>query len=128
MRRRHKRVLVAMEGVYSMDGDFPDLPRFVEIKRRHKVLLFIDEAHSLGTLGRTGRGITEHYGVDPHEVDILMGTLSKALGSCGGYIAGVQDLITYLKYTSPAFVFSVGIPPSNTAGALAALRLLQADP
>jgi len=128
MRRKYKRVLVALEGVYSMDGDYPDLPRFVEVKQRHKVFLFVDEAHSLGTMGKTGRGITEHYGIDPREVDMLMGTLSKSLGSCGGYIAGCTDLVTYLKYTAPGFVFSVGMPPASAGAALAALRLLQAEP
>jgi myxalamid-type polyketide synthase MxaB len=128
MRRAYKRVLVALEGVYSMDGDYPDLPRFVEIKNRHKALLFIDEAHSLGTMGRTGRGITEHYGVDARQVELLMGTLSKSLGSCGGYIASSPDLVTYLKYTTPGFVFSVGMPPAAAGAALGALRLLQAEP
>ena len=83
-------MLIAIEGVYSMDGDFPDLPRFIEVKKRHKALLMIDEAHSLGTLGKTGRGITEHFGINPRDVDLWMGTLSKAMGSCGGYIAGSQ--------------------------------------
>lgn len=128
MRRKHKRVLIAIEGVYSMDGDFADLPRFLEIKRRHRVFLYVDEAHSLGTMGATGRGITEHFGIPATDIDILMGTLSKATGSCGGFIAGTKELVTYLKYTAPGFVFSVGMPPSNAAAALAAFRLLQAEP
>lgn len=128
MRRKHKRVLIAIEGVYSMDGDFPDLPRFVELRKRHKVFLFVDEAHSLGTMGPTGRGITEYFGVKATDIDMLMGTLSKSAGSCGGYIAGPKELITYLKYTAPGFVFSVGMPPSNAAAALAAFRLLRVEP
>jgi myxalamid-type polyketide synthase MxaB len=88
----------------------------------------VDEAHSLGVLGATGRGIAEHAGVDPRSVDIWMGTLSKSLASCGGYIAGSRALIEYLKYTSPGFVYSVGIPPSNAAAALAALRKLIDEP
>jgi 7-keto-8-aminopelargonate synthetase-like enzyme len=121
-------VLVAIEGVYSMDGDFPDLPKFIEVKRRHQALLYVDEAHSLGVLGRSGRGITEQFGVDPRDVDILMGTLSKALGSCGGYIAGNHALVEYLKYSAPGFVFANGITPSNTAAALAAIHLLEQQP
>jgi 7-keto-8-aminopelargonate synthetase-like enzyme len=88
----------------------------------------IDEAHSIGTMGPTGRGITEHCGVDPREVDLLMGTLSKALGSSGGYIAASKEIVTYLKYTAPGFVFSVGISPPSAAAALASLRLIQAEP
>ncbi len=119
---------MVIEGVYSMDGDIPDLPRFVAVKKRHKALLMIDEAHSLGVLGRRGRGIGEHFGVPARDVDVWMGTMSKTLGSCGGYIAGGKELIEYLKYTVPGFVFSVGLPPAGAAAALAALRLLEAEP
>jgi 8-amino-7-oxononanoate synthase len=127
-RHEYRRVLLVIEGVYSMDGDVPDLPRFIEVKKRHKALMMIDEAHSLGTLGPHGRGIGEHFHVSRTDVDLWMGTLSKSLGSCGGYIAGCSELIEYLKYTAPGFVFSVGISPPATAAALAALRLLQAQP
>jgi 8-amino-7-oxononanoate synthase len=128
IRREYRRVLVAIEGVYSMDGDFPDLPRFIEVKQKHKALLMVDEAHSIGTMGRTGRGIGEHFGVNPRDVDLWMGTLSKTFGSCGGYIAGMHELVEYLKYTAPGFVYSVGMPPSNAAAALAALRVLREQP
>jgi 8-amino-7-oxononanoate synthase len=111
-----------------MDGDFPELPKFIEVKQRHKTFLMVDEAHSMGTMGTHGRGISEHFDVDAREVDIWMGTLSKTFGSCGGYIAGTHALIEYLKYTSPGFVYSVGLPPSNAAAALAALRLLENEP
>lgn len=128
VRSQHRRALVLIEGVYSADGDVPDLERFVEVKERHHAMLMIDEAHSLGVLGATGRGIAEHAGVDPRRVDVWMGTLSKSLASCGGYIAGSNALIEYLKYTSPGFVFSVGITPADAAAALAALRKLDAEP
>ncbi len=128
VRATYRRVVIAIEGVYSMDGDFPDLPKFLEVKKRHQALLYVDEAHSLGVMGRTGRGICEHFGVDPREVDILMGTLSKALGSCGGAISGNRALIEYLRYTAPGFVFANGITPANSAAALASIRLLLADP
>ena len=128
LRGEYRRVLVVIEGVYSMDGDFPDLPRFIEVKQRHKTFLMVDEAHSIGTLGAHGRGISEHFGVDPHDVDVWMGTLSKSFGSCGGYIAGSQALTDYLRYTAPGFVFSCGLPPSNCAAALASLRLLEEEP
>lgn len=128
VRAQHRRALVVIEGIYSADGDIPDLARFVEVKERHHAMLMVDEAHSVGVLGATGRGITEHAGVDPRRVDILMGTLSKSLASCGGYIAGSAALVEYLKYTSPGFVFSVGMTPGNAAAALAALHKLEAEP
>ena len=127
-RAQHRRALVLIEGVYSADGDIPDLAKFVEVKDRHHAMLMVDEAHSLGVLGATGRGIAEHAGVHPKSVDIWMGTLSKSLASCGGYIAGSAALVEYLKYTSPGFVYSVGITPANAAASLAALRVLQAEP
>lgn len=127
-RGEFRRVLIAIEGVYSMDGDVPDLPRFIELKQRHRTFLLIDEAHSIGTLGRTGRGVGEHFGVARADVDLWMGTLSKSFGSCGGYVAGGREAIEYLKYTTPGFVFSVGISPPNAAAALAALGLLREQP
>jgi 8-amino-7-oxononanoate synthase len=127
-RARHKNALIVVEGLYSMDGDFPDLPRLIEIKQRYGAWLMVDEAHALGVLGATGRGVAEHFGVNPRQVDIWMGTLSKTLGSCGGYICGSKDLIEILKYQAPGFVYSVGLPPPAAAAALAALEILKADP
>lgn len=128
VRSQHRRALVVIEGVYSADGDIPDLAKFIEVKNRHHAMLMVDEAHSLGVLGATGRGLAEHAGVNPRDVDIWMGTLSKSLASCGGYIAGSKALVEYLKYTSPGFVYSVGITPANAAAALAALRVLSEEP
>jgi 8-amino-7-oxononanoate synthase/acyl carrier protein len=128
LRHDYRRTLVVIEGVYSMDGDYPDLPQFVAVKKRHKAFLMVDEAHSAGTMGLHGRGIAEHFDLNPADVDIWMGTLSKSYGSCGGYIAGSKALIEYLKYTCPGFVYSVGMPPSNAAAALASLRLLEDEP
>lgn len=127
IRHGYRKVMVIVEGVYSMDGDYPNLPKFVDVKRRHGCLLMVDEAHSIGTMGPRGRGIGEHFGTDAADVDVWMGTLSKAFGSCGGYIAGKHELIEYLKYTAPGFVYSVGLSPPNTAAALTSLRLLQED-
>ncbi|MEU2281080.1 aminotransferase class I/II-fold pyridoxal phosphate-dependent enzyme [Streptomyces sp. NPDC013178] len=127
-RARHRRALVVIEGAYSQDGDIPDLPRFVEVKRRHGTMLMIDEAHSVGVLGRTGRGIGEHFGTAPGDVDLWMGTLSKAIGSLGGYIAARGPVIEYLKYTAPLHIFSTGIAPASTAAALEALRVIRDEP
>jgi 8-amino-7-oxononanoate synthase len=127
-RHDFERALIVIEGVYSMDGDIPDLPRFVELRNRHRTFLMVDEAHSLGVLGQTGRGLAEHFGLKPTDVDLLMGTLSKTLASCGGYIAATADLVEYLRYTAPGFLFSVGMSPPDAAAALAALRLMQEEP
>jgi 8-amino-7-oxononanoate synthase len=100
----------------------------VEIKRRHRAFLMVDEAHSLGTMGNGGLGIQEHFGLRGNDVDIWMGTLSKALASCGGYVAGETALVDHLKCAAPGFVYSVGMPPPTAAAALAALRILRSEP
>jgi 8-amino-7-oxononanoate synthase len=128
LRPQYRRVIVAIEGVYSMDGDYPDLPAFLEVKRRHDALLYVDEAHSIGTMGPEGRGICDHFGVDPREGDLWMGTISKALGAQGGYLAGSDRLIRYLGFTTPAFVFSTACSPPNAAAALEAIRVLRREP
>lgn len=128
LRDQHRRAVVLIEGAYSQDGDLPDLPRFIEVKQRHDAMLMIDEAHSIGVLGRTGRGIGEHFGVPRDQVDLWMGTLSKALGSLGGYIAAREQIIQYLKFTTPLYIFSTGISPANAAAALEALRVIQDEP
>ncbi|MFG2994152.1 type I polyketide synthase [Streptomyces sp. NPDC048257] len=128
VRDQYRRVLVVVEGVYSMDGDIADLPALVEVKRRHGALLMIDEAHSIGTIGRTGRGIGEYFDVDRPDVDLWSGTLSKALASCGGYVAGSRAVVEYLRYTVPGFVYSAGMTPADTAASLTALRMLRTEP
>ncbi|MEE8439174.1 MAG: aminotransferase class I/II-fold pyridoxal phosphate-dependent enzyme, partial [Micropepsaceae bacterium] len=127
-RANYDRALIFIEGVYSMDGDFPDIPRFIELRNKHKSYIMIDEAHSLGILGKNGGGVREKFGLKGSDADIWMGTLSKTLASCGGYIAGCADLIMYLKYSAPGFLYSVGIPSANAAAALAALKIMQSEP
>lgn len=127
-RPRHGRALLVIEGHYSMDGDVPDLGAFVSVARRHGAWLMVDEAHALGVLGPRGFGSADYAGIDPSEVDIWMGTLSKSLVSCGGYIAGRKQFIDYLKRMAPGFVFSVGMAPSVTAAAAAAVHILEAEP
>jgi 8-amino-7-oxononanoate synthase len=128
LRPRQGRALLVIEGHYSMDGDVPDLPSFIAVARRHGAWLMVDEAHALGVLGPRGFGTADRFGVEPGEVDIWMGTLSKSLVSCGGYIAGKKDLIDYLKLSAPGFVFSVGMAPAAAAAALAAVELLKSEP
>jgi 8-amino-7-oxononanoate synthase len=127
-RHNYEKVLIVVEGIYSMDGDICPLDRFVEVKRRHGALLMVDEAHSIGALGARGRGIGEHFGIAGPDVDIWMGTLSKTLCSCGGYVAGSAALVEVLKYMAPGFVYSVGMPPPVAAAAAAALDCMLAEP
>ena len=128
LRPHYRRVLICIEGTYSMDGDIPDLPKFIELKKKHKALLLVDEAHSAGVVGDTGRGVGEYFHVNRADVDMWMGTLSKSFASCGGYIAGSKALVEYLKYTTPGFVYSVGIPPPSAAAALAATQQMIKHP
>ncbi|WSK72475.1 aminotransferase class I/II-fold pyridoxal phosphate-dependent enzyme [Streptomyces sp. NBC_01276] len=126
-RSRFRRVLIAVEGAYSMDGDLVDLPAVIELKKRYGALLMVDEAHSIGTVGEHGRGVGEFFGVDRSGVDLWMGTLSKAFASCGGYLGGSARMVRWLRHTLPGFVYSVGLTPANAAAALAASELITAD-
>ncbi|WP_083975223.1 aminotransferase class I/II-fold pyridoxal phosphate-dependent enzyme [Kitasatospora mediocidica] len=128
VRHEYRRVLVVVEGVYSMDGDLVDLPALIEVKQRHGVLVMVDEAHSLGVVGAGGGGVGEHFAVDRSQVDLWAGTLSKSFAGCGGYVAGTERVITYLKCSVPGFVYSVGLTPANTAASLAAIRVMRDEP
>ncbi|MET9604199.1 aminotransferase class I/II-fold pyridoxal phosphate-dependent enzyme [Streptomyces sp. NPDC006512] len=127
-RSRFRRVLIAVEGAYSMDGDLVDLPAVIEVKKRYGALLMVDEAHSIGTVGDHGRGVGEFFGVARTGVDLWMGTLSKAFASCGGYLGGSARMVRWLRHTLPGFVYSVGLTPANAAAALAATELITAEP
>ena len=125
---KFSKTLIVTEGIFSMDGDIPEVPRIVELKKRYHAYLMIDEAHSIGTLGKSGCGIREYFNLHPSDVDIWMGTLSKSFASCGGFIAGSNELIENLKYHAAGFVYSAGITPANTAAALAAVQLMKLQP
>lgn len=127
-RGQFERALIVVEGLYSMDGDYPDLPRLIDIKSRHQAWLMVDEAHALGVLGPRGHGSAEHFDIDPRQVDIWMGTLSKTLAGCGGYIAGCHELVEYLRLTVGVFVYSVAMPPAIAASSLKALEILHREP
>lgn len=127
-REKFERVLIVIEGLYSMDGDIPDLPKFIEIKKRHQTFLMVDEAHSVGVLGEHGHGIGEYYDIDFSDVDIWMGTLSKSFASCGGYIAGETALVKHLRHYAPGFLYSVGISPPLAAASSCAIDLMEKEP
>jgi 8-amino-7-oxononanoate synthase len=119
--------LVIADAVFSMDGDVIDLPGTVNLCRKYGAYLMIDEAHSVGVLGRTGRGVEEHFGLD-NVIDIKMGTLSKAIPSMGGYVAGSRELIDYLRHASRAYIFSAALPPAQTAAANEAFKVILDEP
>jgi 8-amino-7-oxononanoate synthase len=119
-------VLVVVDGVFSMEGDVCDLPRIVECCREHGARLMVDEAHGAGVLGARGAGASELFGLED-EVDLRMGTFSKSLASCGGFIAGPADVIEYLRIASRSFVFSASAVPAAVGAALAALRVIRSD-
>lgn len=119
--------LVCVEGIYSMDGDLAPLDEILEVVRRHDALLLVDEAHSTGVLGEEGRGIAEHFGLEG-QIDLHVGTLSKALGACGGFVAGSSELVTYLRYFARSGMFSTAASPMVTAAANAALDVIREEP
>lgn len=119
--------LVIADAVFSMDGDIIDFPKMVELCKKYRAWLMIDEAHSVGVLGEQGTGIEEHFGM-PHTIDIKMGTLSKTIPSVGGYVAGNKDLIRYLRHASRAYIFSAALPPAQAAAAKAAFEVILEEP
>src|ERR687890_904754 len=119
-------VLVVVDGVFSMEGDVADLPRIVELCRAHGARLMVDEAHAAGTLGARGAGTAELLGVEP-DVDLRMGTFSKSLASCGGFIAGSHEVVDFLRISSRAFLFTAAAVPAAVGAALAALRVVRSD-
>lgn len=127
-RSNHRNCLIVVESLYSMDGDITNLPELLDLKDRFGSWLLVDEAHSIGVLGRNGRGVSEHFGVDPRRIDIITGTLSKTFVSCGGFVCAQKAVIEWMRYTLPGFVYSVGLPPVIAAVAHAALTVLMAEP
>jgi 8-amino-7-oxononanoate synthase len=123
-----RRTLIIVEGIYSMDGDLCSLPEILELKKKYDACLMVDEAHSFGVLGAKGRGVDEHFGIEPKDVDIWMGSLSKAIPSNGGFIAGPKDLIIYLQHAAPPFIFSAALCPAAVAAAREALRVIEREP
>lgn len=119
--------LVIADSVFSMDGDVIDFPKMVEVSKKYGAWLMIDEAHSVGVLGRTGRGIEEHFGLEG-TIDFKMGTLSKTIPSVGGYVAGKKEFIEYLRHSSRAYIFSAAIPPAQVAAAKTAFEVILDEP
>lgn len=127
-RDQHRKAWIVVESVYSMDGDIGNLPPLIELARRFDAQIMVDEAHAVGVLGATGLGAREHFGLQANDVDLWMGTLSKTLGSSGGYIAGRADHLLEIRYDAGGMVFSAGLPAPNTIAAQTSLELMLAEP
>src|SRR5690606_8964590 len=123
-----RRILIAVDSVFSMDGDQAPLAELIELKRRYGAFLLVDEAHAIGAIGRTGRGICEEQGIDPAEIDIHTGSLSKGIPSSGGFVAGSLALKIYIQHGSAPYIFSAAVSPANAAAILESLRILQEEP
>jgi glycine C-acetyltransferase len=123
-----RRTLVVVDAVFSMDGDVIDLPPVIQLCRRHGALLMVDEAHSLGVLGETGHGIQEHFGLSADDIDVKMGTLSKTLAGCGGFVAADEEITTFLRHHARGYIFSGALPAGQASVAIAALDVIEREP
>jgi 8-amino-7-oxononanoate synthase len=119
--------LIVVDGVFSMSGTIVNLPRLVELSNKYHAQIMLDEAHAIGVIGENGRGTGSHFNLE-HDVDLITGTFSKSLGSIGGFIAGKNDVIEYIKHTSPALMFSASMAPSQVAAALMSLKIMKQEP
>lgn len=127
LRPDYRRCLIATDSVFSMDGDLCPLPALVDLAQEFSCMLLVDEAHATGVLGKTGAGCVEHFGCTGKQL-VQIGTLSKALGSLGGYVAGSATLIDYLRNRAPSWIYTTALSPADTAAALAAINIIQQEP
>lgn len=125
IRRPYKKILIVVEGIYSMEGSVVNLGELIKIKKKYGAYVYLDEAHSIGALGSTGRGVTEHHGVDPRDVDVMMGTYTKSFGAAGGYISGSKSLIAHLRKTSHAQVYAGSMAPGICAQVIGTIDQLE---
>ncbi|XP_026672234.1 serine palmitoyltransferase 2 isoform X2 [Ceratina calcarata] len=122
-----KKIVIVVEGVYSMEGSIVHLPEILELKKKYKAYVYLDEAHSTGALGKRGRGVCDYYGIDPREVDILMGTFTKSFGSAGGYIAGTQTLINHLRIHSHAHAYAAAMSPPVAQQIITSMKIIAGE-
>jgi serine palmitoyltransferase len=125
--RPWKKILIIVEGIYSMEGSVPNLVKIVELKKKYKAYLYLDEAHSIGAMGPTGRGTTEHCGIDTSEVDIMMGTFTKSFAGCGGYIAATKDIINHLRSRSHSALYAESMAAPVAMQILTSLKIIMGE-
>ncbi|PAA56786.1 hypothetical protein BOX15_Mlig012348g7, partial [Macrostomum lignano] len=123
-RRPFKKILIVVEGVYSMEGSVTRLPELIALKKKYKAYLYLDEAHSIGAMGPHGRGVVDYFGCDPRDVDVLMGTFTKSFGGAGGYIAGSQHLVALLRQRSHSGLYGASLPAPVAAQVVTAFQML----
>lgn len=126
-RRPWKKIMVMVEGIYSMEGDICNLRSIVDVCKKYKAYIYVDEAHSIGALGKSGRGVCEQTGVHPSEIDILMGTFTKSFSAMGGYIAASKEVIAYLKASSPGLLFHNAMCPVITQQIITAFKVIMGE-
>ena len=126
-KRPWKKIFIVVEGIYSMEGSVVNLPEIIKIKKKYGAYLYLDEAHSVGAMGQKGRGIVDYFGLNPKDIDMMMGTFTKSFGSCGGYIAGSKDLISYLRIHSQGFVYPTSMSPAVAQQIITAMNSIM-DP
>jgi 8-amino-7-oxononanoate synthase len=119
--------LIVVDGVFSMEGDIANLPEIVRLKEKYNASIFVDEAHGLGVLGNMGRGTCDHFGVTK-DVDLIMGTFSKSLATIGGFVAGDNEVINYIRHNARSYIFSASNTPAATAAAIEALHIIKEEP
>jgi len=124
-RRPWRKIIVVVEGVYSMEGEIANLPGIVEVCKRYKAYIYLDEAHSVGALGPGGRGVCAQTGVDPSQIDVMMGTFTKSFGAMGGYIAGSREFISYLRSNSSGQLYGNAMSPVICQQVLSSLRVIR---
>ncbi|KAG5847024.1 serine palmitoyltransferase 2-like isoform X2 [Anguilla rostrata] len=125
--RPWKKILIVVEGIYSMEGSIVRLPEVIALKKRYKAYLYLDEAHSIGALGPHGRGVLDYFGLDPQDVDILMGTFTKSFGGAGGYIGGKKDLIDYLRAQSHSAAYATSMSPPVAQQIIASMKCIMGE-
>ena len=122
-----RSTMIIVDGVFSMEGDLADLPRIVDLKKRFKARLMVDDAHGIGVMGEHGRGTAEHFGLED-ETDLVMGTFSKSLATVGGFVAGDRQVIDYIKHNARSLIFSASPPPASVASVIKALEIMEREP
>uniref|UniRef100_A0AAQ4QB72 serine C-palmitoyltransferase n=1 Tax=Gasterosteus aculeatus aculeatus TaxID=481459 RepID=A0AAQ4QB72_GASAC len=125
--RPWKKILIVVEGIYSMEGSIVRLPEIVALKKRYKAYLYLDEAHSIGALGPNGRGVVDYFGLDPKDVDIMMGTFTKSFGAAGGYIAGKKDLINFLRCHSHSALYATSMSPPVAQQIITSMTIIMGE-
>ncbi|CAJ0579416.1 unnamed protein product, partial [Mesorhabditis spiculigera] len=125
--KKYNKVLIVIEGIYSMEGTIVDLPSFIAVKKKYRAYLFLDEAHSVGALGPTGKGVVEYWGADPHDVDLMMGTLTKSFAAAGGYIGGKKSTISHLRVHSAGACYGPPMSPPLIAQVISSMKIMNGE-